>query len=89
MAGAYASLKEMHLHDPANLPPGPYTDLIGAARAQGTEYPRIWHLFAYKPEATKHLERFTHAVMRGASPLTPGIRELIAALTSARNHCPF
>jgi len=28
-------------------------------------------------------------VMRGPSPLSPGMRELIAAFTSARNHCPF
>jgi AhpD family alkylhydroperoxidase len=27
--------------------------------------------------------------MRGPAPLDPGMRELIAAFTSARNHCPF
>lgn len=68
---------------------GAYADLIRVARASGGEYPQIWHLFAYKPEMTKHLERFTHALMRGPSPLSPGLRELIAAYTSARNHCPF
>jgi hypothetical protein len=66
-----------------------YTALIRAAQSAGGEYPQIWHLFAFKPEATVHLERWTQAIMRGPSPLSPGQRELIAAFTSARNHCPF
>ena len=68
---------------------GAYADLIAACRSGGTPFPQIWHLFAFKPAATVHLERFTHEVMRGASPLSPGQRELIAALTSGRNACPF
>ncbi len=68
---------------------GAYAALIEACRQAGAEYPQIWHLFAYKPSATRHLEQFTHEMMRGPSPLSPGMRELIAALTSARNHCPF
>jgi alkylhydroperoxidase family enzyme len=51
--------------------------------------PQIWHLFAYKPDATRHLADFTQAVMRGPSPLPPGLRELIAAFTSSRNRCRF
>jgi hypothetical protein len=58
-------------------------------RAQGPEYPQIWHLFAFRPEATGHLARFTQEIMRGPAPLSPGIRELIAAFTSCRNDCPF
>ena len=50
---------------------------------------QIIHLFAFKPQATRHLMRFTQEVMRGPSPLSPGFRELIAAFTSALNHCPF
>lgn len=68
---------------------GGFGDVIRAARAAGTPFPQIWHLFAFKPEATKHLERFTHAMLRGPSPLSPGMRELIAAYTSGRNQCPF
>jgi len=68
---------------------GAYADLIAAARRTGAPFPQIWHLFAFKPDATKHLERFTHEVMRGPSPLSAGMRELIAALTSSRNQCPF
>jgi alkylhydroperoxidase family enzyme len=68
---------------------GAYADLIAAARRSGRAFPQIWHLFAFKPEATRHLERFTHEIMRGPSPLSAGMRELIAALTSARNQCPF
>jgi hypothetical protein len=69
--------------------PGPYRDLIDAMRQQGAEYPQIWHLFAYLPSATTHLARFTQDVLRGPAPLSPGMRELIAAYTSGRNHCPF
>ncbi len=68
---------------------GAYAAIIGAARAAGMQFPQIWHLFAYKPSVTEHLERFTQGVMRGPSPLSAGMRELIAAYTSARNHCPF
>jgi alkylhydroperoxidase family enzyme len=46
-------------------------------------------LFAFRPQATDHLGAFTQEIMRGECPLTPGLRELIAAFTSAGNHCPF
>ena len=72
-----------------NPQPGPYRDLIRAMQQQGVDYPQIWHLFAYLPSATTHLARFTQEILRGPSPLTPGIRELIAAYTSKRNQCPF
>ena len=68
---------------------GPHGDLIRTMQASGQEYPQIWHLFAYRPAATEHLGRFTQEIMRGECPLSPGLRELIAAFTSARNHCPF
>lgn len=67
----------------------PFFDLIKAARNSGAEYPQIWHMFAFQPQATKHLERFTQAIMREPGPISPGLRELIAAYTSARNDCPF
>ena len=70
-------------------PGGGFGKLVEAARAAGAEPSPIWHLFAYKPEATLHLERLTHAIMRGPSPLSPGWRELIAAFTSSRNQCLF
>ena len=38
---------------------GSYADLIRTLRATGGPVSQIWHLFAYKPEATKHLEHFT------------------------------
>ena len=68
--------------------PGPYRDLIRMMQTGG-EYPQIWHMFAYLPEATEHLARFTQAILRGPAPLSPGMRELIAAYTSYRNDCPF
>ena len=70
-------------------PDSPYTPLIEAARAAGREYPKIWHLFAFKPNATQHLARFTQEILREEAPLSPGFRELIAARTSGRNDCPF
>ncbi len=73
----------------ANPQPGPHADGIRAIQATGQEYPQIWHLFAYRPAATEHLARFTQEVMRGQSELSSGLRELIAAFTSAGNHCPF
>ncbi|MBI3698536.1 MAG: peroxidase [Acidobacteria bacterium] len=68
---------------------GPYVRMRAQVEASGLEAPGIFHLFAFKPEATEHLSRFTQAVMRGPSPLSPGLRELIAAFTSLQNHCPF
>ncbi len=73
----------------ANPQPGPYADMIRVMRSSQNEYSQIWHLFAFKPKATDHLARFTQEIMREEAPLTPGIRELIAAYTSAQNHCPF
>ncbi len=72
-----------------NSKPSPYLDAINAMRAQGAEYPQIWHMFAFLPEATNHLANFTQEIMRGPAPLSPGMRELIAAFTSYRNDCPF
>jgi hypothetical protein len=83
-------MEPMFLRDVDEHPqPGAFADLIRMARAGGAPYPQIWHMFAFKPRITKHLERFTQGIMRDPAPLTPGIRELIAAFTSARNSCPF
>ena len=83
-------MKPMFLPDvEQNAQPGPYRALIEQMQKHGAEYPQIWHLFAYLPRATEHLARFTQEILRGPSPLSPGIRELIAAYTSQRNHCPF
>ena len=69
--------------------PGPYADSLRAMQAANAEYPQIWHMFAFLPEATHHLAQFTQIIMREDGPLTPGFRELIAAYTSAKNQCPF
>jgi alkylhydroperoxidase family enzyme len=68
---------------------GPRAEAIERARAAGQPIPQIMHLFAYKPDRTDHLAAFTQGVMRGPSPLSPGQRELIAALTSKLNQCLF
>ena len=72
-----------------NPQPGPYFASLRLMRDAGKEYPQIWNLFAFRPEATQHLARFTQEIMRGPAPISPGIRELIAASTSYRNDCPF
>jgi alkylhydroperoxidase family enzyme len=83
-------MEPMFLPDVENNPePGPHADLLRQMQSSGDEYSQIWHLFAFKSKATEHLARFTQEMMREPSPLTPGLRELIAAYTSAQNHCPF
>ena len=72
-----------------NPKPSPYADMVRMMQANGSEYPQIWHLFAFHPKATDHLARFTQEIMRGPAPISPGLRELIAAYTSARNDCLF
>ncbi len=78
-------LKEVEAHKGGDN----YSKAIEALKRAGSDYPQILHMFSYKIEATVHLERFTQAVLREASPLSPGFRELIAAYTSTLNQCPF
>lgn len=78
-------LSEVEQREPA----GAYAPVINGLRAAGHPVPQIMHLFAYKPDRTDFLSRFTQGVLRGPSPLSPGLRELIAAFTSKRNECPF
>jgi hypothetical protein len=67
-----------------------YSKAIDMMRRAGQqEYPQILHLFSYKIAATLHLEKFTQEMLREPGPLSPGIRELIAAYTSQLNECPF
>ena len=58
-------------------------------RDRGEAIPEILHLFRFKRRSTDHLVRFTEEVMRGPSPLSPGMRELIGAFFSRRNQCSF
>jgi alkylhydroperoxidase family enzyme len=83
-------MKPMYLRDvEAHEGEGPFAAAIRQMREQGLPVPQIMHLFAFKHERTRHLAEFTQGVMRGPSPLPPGVRELIAAFTSRRNDCPF
>ena len=81
-------LKEIEHAEP---PPeaGRFGRAIKSLKAQGKEPPGIYYLFSQRPAAAKHLCDYMQEVMRGPSPLPPGQRELIAALTSARNDCLF
>ena len=58
-------------------------------RDRGEAIPEILHLFRFKRRSTDHLVKFTEEVMRGPSPLSPGMRELIGAFFSRRNQCSF
>lgn len=90
MVNDNSKMKPMFLPDVEHNPkPGAYTDSIRMMQANGSEYPQIWHMFAYLPKATTHLARFTQEILRGPGPFSPGIRELIAAYTSHQNDCPF
>ena len=83
-------MKPMFLPDvERNHAPSPYNTMIRTMRENRVEYPQIWHMFAFLPKATDHLARFTQEILRGPAPLSPGMRELIAARTSYRNDCPF
>jgi uncharacterized peroxidase-related enzyme len=84
------SMEPLYLPEVENNPqPSPYAELIKAAQANGSEYWQIWHLFAFRPEMTVHLGRFTHALMFEPGPISPALRELIAAYTSSLNQCAF
>jgi uncharacterized peroxidase-related enzyme len=72
-----------------NPQPGPYFDMMKSAKDSGREYWQIWHLFAFVPETTAHLARFTQGIMRGPAPIPPALRELIATYTSYLNQCEF
>jgi alkylhydroperoxidase family enzyme len=82
-------MEPLFLRDVQEKLSGPRAQMIEMMRAAGANVPQILYLFAFKSKATDHLSRFTQEVMRGPSPLSPGMRELIAAFTSAQNHCPF
>jgi uncharacterized peroxidase-related enzyme len=83
-------MKPMFLPGVQNNPqPSPYSDMIKSAQESDREYWQIWHLFAFLPDTTAHLARFTQGIMRGAAPITPALRELIATYTSYLNECEF
>ena len=68
---------------------GRFGHVIESGRKTGQAIPEIYHLFAFRPEAAKHLGHLMQEIMRGDGSLSAGWRELIAAWTSARNHCLF
>jgi len=56
---------------------------------QADGFSDLRHLFAYDPGRSQHLLQFTQAVMRSPGALTPGERELLAAMTSQERCCVF
>jgi uncharacterized peroxidase-related enzyme len=51
--------------------------------------PGILGLLAYKPATGTKIAQLIHQLLRGASPLSPADRELIAAQVSRLNECEF
>jgi alkylhydroperoxidase family enzyme len=47
------------------------------------------HLFAFDVSRSQHLLQFTQQVMRAPGPLSPGERELLAAMISPENECRY
>ena len=56
-------LPDVENHDESS----PYMSMIRTMRESGKEYPQIWHMFAFLPEATEHLARFTQEILHGPS----------------------
>lgn len=80
----------MYLKQIQNQPPTGMMQLaFKKMRDTGHAVPEIMHLFRFKQRATDHLVRFTDEVMRGPSPLSRGLRELIGTFVSTRNQCGF
>jgi uncharacterized peroxidase-related enzyme len=63
--------------------------MIQKMQNNGGEYWQIWHLFAFRPETTMHLARFTQGIICKPAPVSSGLRELIAAYTSKLNEYEF
>jgi uncharacterized peroxidase-related enzyme len=78
-------LKEIESRPPQGMMKIAFSKL----REAGHAVPEIMHLFRFKKRSTDHLVRFTEEVMRGPSPLSRGMRELIGAYVSNRNQCDF
>jgi uncharacterized peroxidase-related enzyme len=78
-------LKEIESRPPEGMMRIAFKKLAEAGHA----IPEIMHLFRFKKRSTDHLVRFTEEVMRGPSPLSRGMRELIGAFVSTRNQCCF
>ena len=78
-------LKEIETRPPEGVMKLTFANLSQSGRA----IPEILHLFRFKKRSTDHLVRFTEEVMRGPSPLSPGMRELIGTFISSRNQCCF
>jgi uncharacterized peroxidase-related enzyme len=72
-----------------NPKPSVYRDLIENAKSTGADYWQIWHLLAFDPEAAHQLAALSHTLMHNECPISPGLRELIAAYTSSLNQCEF
>ena len=83
-------MKSLYIPDVERNPkPGVYQNVIASTKEQHPEYPKIWDLFAFRPDVTNHLGRFTQGVLRSPASIDVAMRELIAAFTSYKNACGF
>lgn len=90
MSTSHVTQEPMFLRGVEDDPkPSVYRDLIESAKSSGGDYWQIWHLLAFDPEAAHHLAALSHTLMHNECPISPGLRELIAAYTSSLNQCEF
>ena len=83
-------MEPIHLPEVAACwPEGEPGEKMKAMWEAGLPVQQIMHLLAFKPELREKIHAMYEVVMRGASPLSAGQRELIAAFTSKVNHCGF
>src|ERR1700733_11508259 len=90
--GAMANVGDRHVflaEIEANPQPGPYADAIALAKSSGAEYWGIWNILAFRPRAAYHLCELSHELVFEEAPISPALRELIAAYTSYLNECEF
>ena len=79
----------MYLPEVESAEDDKFGEVIRKLESDGTPVPQILRLFAFKPERAEFLTGLAQNVLRGPSPLSPGLRELLAALVSRRNNCPY
>lgn len=66
-----------------------YTSSMAHIKLKNDELPGIVGLLDYRPETAKPLRELAEVLLRGASTLSRGDRELIAAVVSNWNDCHF
>ena len=85
-----ATEPHLFLHGVEDNPqPSPFADAIANAKNEGMGYWGIWNLLAFRPKAAQRSAALSDEIMFADAPISPALRELIAAYTSSLNRCEF